>query len=129
MAYFAKSDAPIALVEKPDAPPTPPLVIWGPGDPRPTVPIAGPGRPPNWGMANDPGYGIEVTPIPPQIWGPTDPRPTVPIAEPPWGWGGTPPKPPVDPVKNFEIKYLWTAETGWITVILPTGAVVTPSKK
>jgi hypothetical protein len=30
--------------------------IWGPTDPRPTPPIAGPGRPPNWGMGGDPGY-------------------------------------------------------------------------
>jgi hypothetical protein len=68
------------------APPQPPLGIWGPNDPRPTPPIAGPGRPPGWGMANDPGYGH---PIPPGYWGPNDPRPTNPIAgpgRPPW-WG------------------------------------------
>jgi hypothetical protein len=41
-------------------PPSPPLGTWGgAGEPFPTPPIAGPGRPPNWGMANDPGYGIE----------------------------------------------------------------------
>ena len=125
MAYFAKSEAPIALVEKPDGPPTPPLVIWGPSDPRPTVPIAGPGRPPNWGIANDPNFGIEVTPLPPQIWGPNDPRPTVPIAEPPWGWGGKPPTPPSVP--NFKVMTIWTPETGWVTVLVPTGPTPTPS--
>lgn len=132
MAFYAKSEAPIDLVEKPDGPPTPPLVIWGPGDPRPTVPIAGPGRPPGWGMANDPGYGVELPetePLPPVIWGPGDPRPTVPIAEPPWGWGGTPPPvdPPVPPA--FKVTYIWTPQTGWMTVIIPTGPTVTPSKR
>lgn len=34
----------------PDIQPEPPLVIWGPGDPRPTVPIA---EPP-WGWGNPP---------------------------------------------------------------------------
>ena len=126
MVYYAKSDAPIALVEKPDAPPTPPLVIWGPGDPRPTLPIAG------W----DPGTGGWPTPppveeLPPTIWGPTDPRPTVPIAEPPWGWGGTPPVPPVTPPDppKFKVTYIWTAETGWMTVIIPLGPTATPSKR
>ena len=71
-------------------PPQPPLGIWGPTDPRPTNPIAGPGRPPGWGMANDPGYGVPIPPSPPLvIWGPGDPRPTQPIAGPgrPPNWG------------------------------------------
>lgn len=64
--------------------PSPPLIIWGPGDPRPGWWV--PGAP------GDPNYKPE--PLPPEIWGPDDPRPTVPIAEPPWGWGGTPPNEP-----------------------------------
>ena len=121
MVYYAKSDSPIALVERPDLPPTPPLVIWGPGDPRPTLPIAG------W----DPGTGTwppPTEPLPPGIWGPNDPRPTVPIAEPPWGWGGTPPTPPTTDPK-FKVTAIWTPDTGWVTVIIPTGPTATPSKK
>jgi hypothetical protein len=148
------------------AEPQPPLGIWGPTDPRPTNPIAGPGRPPNWGMANDPGYGV---PLPPQqpplvIWGPGDPRPTLPIAgwdpgsgtfpkpqpplgtwggagqpfptnpiaEPPWGWGGTPPKPELPPTLPdygpVDWKVIWTPSTGWAVVGIPTGPIPTPSK-
>jgi len=55
-------------------PPQPPLGIWGPSDPRPTLPIAG------W----NPGTGAWPPYTPPQrpdgIWGPGDPRPTNPIA-------------------------------------------------
>ena len=70
-------------------PPQPPLGIWGPTDPRPTNPIAGPGRPPWWGMANDPGYGRPVGP-----GGPVDPGYSPPWAQvPPGGQGGG----PVDP--------------------------------
>lgn len=117
--YYAQSDSPITAVESPEGVP-PPLVIWGPGDPRPTLPIAG------W----DPGTGTWPPPteeLPDHIWGPTDPRPTVPIAEPPWGWGGTPPPIPAPP--NFKVVAAWTPETGWVTVIVPTGPVPTPSKR
>jgi hypothetical protein len=85
------------LGDGPVTPPTqPPLGIWGPTDPRPTLPIAG------W----NPGTGAWPTPPvqPPQpplgIWGPGDPRPTLPIA----GWnpgtgtfppGVQPPQPPL----------------------------------
>ena len=42
MAFYAKSETAITPVEKPpDGGELPPLVIWGPGDPRPTLPIAG----------------------------------------------------------------------------------------
>ena len=64
-------------------------MIWGPGDPRPTLPIAGwnPGtgawpKPP---APTEPPDGFSVSP---------DHRPT-PIAEPPWGWGNPPPNPDV----------------------------------
>jgi hypothetical protein len=85
------------------SPPQPPLGMWGPNDPRPSNPIAGPGRPPWWGMANDPGYGKPVGP------GPIDPGYSPPWAQvPPGGQGGGPvdpgysppwaqPRPPVDP--------------------------------
>jgi hypothetical protein len=64
---------------RPTPPPggQPPLGIWGPGDPRPTLPIAG------WdpGTGNFPGAPGGGQP-PLVIWGPGDPRPTLPIA----GW-------------------------------------------
>ena len=41
MAFYAKSETAITPVEKPPEGELPPLVIWGPGDPRPTLPIAG----------------------------------------------------------------------------------------
>jgi hypothetical protein len=118
--YYVKSSSPITPVDVEEVPP--PLVIWGPGDPRPTLPIAG------W----DPGSGTfppETEEPPLDFWGPNDPRPTPPIAEPPWGWGN--PAPPIEPPPppGMQVKYLWTAETGWITVIIPEGPVVTPSKR
>jgi hypothetical protein len=105
-------------------PTEPPLVIWGPGDPRPTLPIAG------W----DPGSGAWPTPPQPQpplvIWGPGDPRPTLPIA----GWDpdhGNWPDAPIDPTDPpmgpVEWKCLWTPETGWVVVGIPTGPTPTPS--
>src|SRR5678815_4253054 len=116
MTYYAKSEAVIELVAGPDVPP---LVIWGPGDPRPTLPIAG------W----NPDTGEWPTqPLPPNIWGPNDPRPTVPIAEPPWGWGGTPPEIP-DVVPGWDATYGWTETTGWIVFAVPTKPVPTPSRK
>jgi hypothetical protein len=104
--------------------PQPPLVIWGPGDPRPTLPIYGFGPDGSWGIID------EKPPL--VIWGPSDPRPTVPIAEPPWGWGGTPPEievPPQPDLPAVEWKAAWTPVTGWIVVGIPTGAHATPSKR
>jgi hypothetical protein len=100
--------------------PPPPLVIWGPGDPRPTLPIAG-WRP-------DGSWGIIGEKPPLGFWGPNDPRPSVPIAEPPWGWGGTPPPIEVPPTPGFEWKAAWTESTGWIVIGIPTGAHPSPSK-
>lgn len=93
------------LAQPPTQPPQPPIGIWGPTDPRPTPPIAGPNRPPWWGMAQDPSYGIPVGGVPhpshPIHWGPGGEIggppypsqgpgfPTPPIAgpgRPPW-WG------------------------------------------
>lgn len=113
------------------SPSQPPLVIWGPGDPRPTPPVAGPGRPPWWGMAQDPGYGVPLPPL--GTWGGSGERfPTNPIAEPPWGWGGTPPVitlPPDTALGKVEWKTAWTAATGWVVIGIPTGPTPTPSKK
>ena len=48
---------PLALITWLDSGPgAGPPGIWGPTDPRPTPPIANPGRPPWWNMATDPGY-------------------------------------------------------------------------
>jgi hypothetical protein len=90
MAYYAKSDTPISTVPGD-------LVIWGPGDPRPTLPIAG------W----NPGSGTwpqqPPSEPPPGTWGGSGERfPTVPIAEPPWGWGNPPPKPSVPDVPGWQ---------------------------
>lgn len=75
-----------------DGPSQPPLGIWGPTDPRPTLPIAG------WnpGTGTFPPWNPPVQP-PLGIWGPGDPRPTLPIS----GWnpgtGTFPPWPPPTP--------------------------------
>jgi hypothetical protein len=99
-----------------------PPYIWGPTDPRPTPPVAGPGRPPWWGMAQDPGYGIEVG-QPPGIWGPGDPRPTNPIAgfDPAHGtWPDVPP--PVRPPSQEDGNWVWawSPQLGrWVWVQVP----------
>src|SRR5580765_4501151 len=75
-----------ALITTIDGPPgqQPPYPSQGPG--FPTNPIAGPGRPPWWGMAQDPGYGIPVGP-----GGPVDPGYSPPWARPPVDPGYSPP--------------------------------------
>jgi hypothetical protein len=99
MAYYYKSETEVSPVPPPDKPPAPPLVIWGPGYPRPTLPIAG------WnpGTGTWPDRPPPTTP-PPEIN--TDPMPSNPIAEPPWGWGNPAPKPPVDPIPGWKITWL-----------------------
>lgn len=128
MTFYYKSEAELTQVNPPEGGggpgEGPPLVIWGPGDPRPTLPISG--WNPGTGTWPDPPPVIE---LPPQIWGPTDPRPTVPIAEPPWGWGNPAPKPPIPESPKYKVTYIWTAETGWVTIIIPLGPTATPSKK
>jgi hypothetical protein len=80
-----------------DTAPQPPLGIWGGGNqPFPTPPIAGPGRPPWWGMANDPGYSPPWArpPVDPGYsppWARPGPGPIDPGYSPPWA------RPPVDP--------------------------------
>lgn len=71
--------------------------IWGPGDPRPTPPIALP-----------PGYPGG----PPHIWGPGDPRPTPPIyiPKPP---DVQPPDPTVPKPPPPDGGWGWSPEYGW----------------
>lgn len=143
----------------PVTPPTqPPLGIWGPNDPRPTVPIAGwnPGtgqfpptqQPP---YPSHPIYGNFPTPPifyppgtrppgqggaqPPQqpplvIWGPGDPRPTFPISgwNPGTGQWPTPPGGGEGEAPKFEMKTAWSESTGWVVVFVPTGPTPTPSE-
>lgn len=110
----------------------PPLGIWGPNDPRPTLPIAG------W----DPIHGTWPNPPSPPlgIWGPGDPRPTLPIA----GWnpgtGQFPPwvpppgaQPPTFPVQLPEgnapgAVWAWVPGKGWGWVFVPSmpGGAGTP---
>jgi len=88
----------------------PPLVIWGPDDPRPTNPIVIP-----------PGSiapGVPTHPIFLPVY------PSHPIVLPPEG--GTPPEQPEQP--PVEVKVGWTAETGWVVVLVPTGEHPTPSR-
>ena len=120
MTFYAQSESPITPSEGAAA--APPLVIWGPGDPRPTLPIAG------W----NPGTGAWPQPKPPTTPPPeinTDPMPSNPIAEPPWGWGNPPPKPETPPASGWTVKYGWSPATGWFVFAVPNGPVPTPSKK
>jgi hypothetical protein len=128
----------------------PPLGTWGGGgQPFPTPPVAGPGRPPWWGMAQDPGYGVPLPPL--GTWGGGNvPYPTPPIyfppeggAQPPlgtWGGAGEPfPTPPIvippdlpptmpDPDNRpVEWKTAWLPTVGWVVVGLPQGPIPTPS--
>jgi hypothetical protein len=95
----------------PWARPGPPLGIWGPGDPRPTLPIAG------W----DPIHGTWPTPPvqpPLGIWGPGDPRPTQPIA----GFDpihGTWPKPPRPPGTAGQLPASDPSGSGWVFGYVP----------
>lgn len=123
MAFYVKSETEIIPVEKPPEGELPPLVIWGPGDPRPTLPIAG------W----NPGTGAWPKPPAPTeppdgFWGAGSGMPSNPIAEPPWGWGNPPPKPDVPPPPQWTVKYGWTETTGWFVFAVPNGPVPTPSK-
>jgi hypothetical protein len=129
--------------QPPVQPPQPPLGIWGPSDPRPTLPIAGwnpgtggwptpqPPQPPLviWGPGDprptlpiagwDPGSGAFPKPPgqpPLGFWGPNDPRPSNPIAEPPWGWGNPPPPITLPP----EVPGVLPGKVDWKTAWTPT---------
>jgi len=126
-------------------PPQPPLVIWGPGDGRPTNPIVLPLPPdapyPDQGLPGEqpvidntlpgaqphPEHPIYLPPgngawDPVYIWGPNDPRPTPPIVIPP----DVPAGPDVPAIKW---KAIWTEKTGWVVIGIPQGPFPTPSKK
>ena len=102
--------------------------FWGPNDPRPTNPIAGPGRGLGWGMANDPGYGLDINrPYPdhslpgsqPYPDHTLPPFPSQPIYLPPDAGPDEP---------RLVSKVVWTPQTGWVVVFVPTGPTPTPSK-
>jgi hypothetical protein len=81
------------IVPPPVTPPTePPLSIWGPGDPRPTLPISG------W----DPGSGNfptpPITPVPPDV---TIPPP----GSPPSVLPGSTPTHPITPPPAIVVNY------------------------
>lgn len=90
----------------------PPLVIWGPNDPRPENPIV---IVPPGSM----GPGVPTHPIYIPVY------PAHPIVLPPEGGGGEPPQ---KPELGVEVKVGWTAETGWVVVLVPTGPHPTPSR-
>ena len=123
MVYYAQSDTPITPAEKPPEGELPPLVIWGPGDPRPTLPIAG------WNPGTGAWPDTPESQPPDGFWGAGSGMPSNPIAEPPWGWGNPPPKPDVPAPPQWTVKYGWTEATGWFVFAVPTGPVPTPSKK
>ena len=111
--------------------------------PYPSHPIYNPGGPPGssppgfWGGGMGPG--VKPQPPfpgggggdPPGIWGPPGPWPTPPIAFPP-GWiGGLPPGGGGggggEEQPKFEVKVGWSAETGWVVVLVPQFPHPTPS--
>jgi hypothetical protein len=95
--------------------PADPLGTWGPGDPRPTNPIAG-FDPIHGTFPDRPGGGLG-------FWGPGDPRPTNPIAgfDPAHGtWPDKPPptQPPSGDEGNWS--WAWSPQQGrWMWVRLP----------
>ena len=98
--------------------PKPPVGIWpGPGDPD----FPGGGKPPTiWPSPGHPAHPIY---LPPGIW-PNPPEGQAPIPEhpivipPPEGVDGPP----------LEVKVVWTPQTGWQVVLIPTGTHPSPSK-
>jgi hypothetical protein len=126
----------------PIAPGGPPPGIW-PSPGHPSHPIAPGGRPPFPSQ----GPGFPTHPIapggpPPGIWGGGNmPYPDQGLP----GQGGTPhPEHPIPPTiwigpilppgaeepdpEEIEWHSAWSAETGWVTVGIPTGEVPTPSE-
>ena len=106
--FLCKERTAISPVEKPPEGGLPPLVIWGPGDPRPRC-----RSPDNPGTGVTAGTGARQ-PIP-ALRGAGRQFPNYPIAEPPWGWGNPPP----DNRKcrrRKAVKYGWTEATGWFVL-------------
>jgi hypothetical protein len=113
--------------------------IW-PSPGHPTHPIAPGGQPPGiWPSPGHPAHpiapgGPPAQPthpivIPPDSVAPGVPThpiylpvyPAHPIVIP------SPGEPPIAP-PNFEVRVGWTAETGWVAVLVPTGTAPQPSK-
>lgn len=85
----------------------------------PIIPPSGGSPPVIWPGPGDPDYPIG---LPPGIW-PNPPEGQAPIPEhpiviPPPGGNGGPP---------LQIKVVWTPQTGWQVVLIPTGPHPSPS--
>lgn len=102
--------------------------IW-PG--RPAHPIAPGGEPPSiWPSPGTPEHPIV---LPPGIW----PDPPSVGGKPPTIWPS--PGHPEHPIEipppagvngpDLEVKVVWTPDTGWAVVLIPTGTAPAPSKK
>ena len=112
----------------------PPGIWGGPIDPYPDHGL--PGRPGTWPPQRPPHPAHPIVlppdsikppiPIPPTIW-PNPPEGTAPHPEHPIVYPD-PIKPP-DGVEGpaLEVQVIWTAQTGWAVVLVPTGEHVAPS--
>jgi len=105
--------------------PQPPLGFWGGvAPPYPAHPIA-PGGPPLgfWGGVAPPQVGY---PLPPVAGTPGHP-----IVLPPPGQPAhpivIPPDEPGAPERKFEVKTVWTAQTGWVVVAIPAEGTQVPT--
>jgi hypothetical protein len=109
--------------------------IWGPPGFNPP----GPGMPPGiWGgpIMPPPGGGGGGPPGRPTfpIWGPPGIELPPGSGYPPVAGHPLPPTPPgtepPKPIENWEAQPIWTPETGWSVVLVPTGGqpIPTPSK-
>jgi hypothetical protein len=92
--------------------------------PYPDIGLPGPQPHPDHDLPLFPSHPIVVPPggawLPIYIWGPSDPRPTPPIVIPE-------PLPPTDNTPAIEFKAIWTEQTGWVVIGIPTGPHPTPS--
>ena len=94
----------------------------------PAHPIAGP---PEWG--HHPAHPIAPGGPPPVAgWTPPGYRPEHPIVLPkPPGEPAhpivIPPDNPGEPERKFEVRTVWTQQTGWVVVLVPTEAATVPT--
>jgi hypothetical protein len=116
--------------QPPGSPGQPPLGFWG-GRPPNYVDIGGPGPQPPWGAhpshpiwRPDLGFWGGRPPNYVDIGGPgPQPRPEHPIVLPP----DLPPTLPPPDERPIDWKVIWSPQTGWAVIGVPTGPVVTPS--
>ena len=91
--------------------------------PKPEHPIViPPGEPPTWPADGHPEHPIY---IPPTIW-PNPPEGQAPHPEHPIV---IPPPPELPGAPPLEVRTVWTPETGWAVVLVPTGPTPTPSSR